>query len=128
MTDVDTDALPDAAERPGDAGDRLDRHPLDVTDPVSTAAALRRIAQWDGSRLTRYLPGGTVERRIRLPVRRPTSLAFRDSLVAVTGARPENRGSPHSPSGTANRSPVSTTVPVRRARSMPPASGRGWGC
>ncbi|MFD2205270.1 SMP-30/gluconolactonase/LRE family protein [Kiloniella antarctica] len=33
-------------------------------------------AQWDGWGLTRYRPDGTVERKIDMPVRRPTSLCF----------------------------------------------------
>ncbi len=33
-------------------------------------------AQWDGWALTRYRPSGTIERKIDMPVRRPTSLCF----------------------------------------------------
>ena len=33
-------------------------------------------AHWDGGRLTRYRPDGSVERVIALPVKRPTSLSF----------------------------------------------------
>ncbi|WP_419901926.1 SMP-30/gluconolactonase/LRE family protein [Kiloniella sp.] len=33
-------------------------------------------AQWDGWTITRYLPDGTVDRKIDMPVRRPTSLCF----------------------------------------------------
>ena len=47
MTDVDTDALLDTAKRLGDAGGRLDHHPLDFADPVGIDATLRRIARWD---------------------------------------------------------------------------------
>jgi sugar lactone lactonase YvrE len=33
-------------------------------------------AKWDGCRITRYRPDGTIEAELRLPVRRPTNLAF----------------------------------------------------
>ncbi len=33
-------------------------------------------AHWDGGRLTRYLPDGTVDRVVGTPARRPTSIAF----------------------------------------------------
>ena len=33
-------------------------------------------AHWDGGRITRYRPDGSVERVIKMPVPRPTSLAF----------------------------------------------------
>ncbi|WP_020593885.1 SMP-30/gluconolactonase/LRE family protein [Kiloniella laminariae] len=33
-------------------------------------------AQWDGWAITRYLPDGTIDRKITLPVQRPTSLCF----------------------------------------------------
>ena len=49
-------------------------------------------AHWDGSRLTRYSPGGSVERVVEMPVRRPTSLCFGGAdlkTVFVTSAAPD---------------------------------------
>ena len=49
-------------------------------------------AHWDGWRLTRYRPDGTVERVVELPVRRPTSLCFGGAdlkTVFVTSASPD---------------------------------------
>jgi sugar lactone lactonase YvrE len=47
-------------------------------------------AHWDGGRISRYRPDGTIERVIPLPVPRPTSLAFGGpdrSTLFVTSAR-----------------------------------------
>ena len=47
-------------------------------------------AQWDGSRIVRYLPDGEVDRMIYLPVSRPTCPAFWGSTfrhLAITSAR-----------------------------------------
>lgn len=47
-------------------------------------------ANWDGARITRYRPDGTIERVITMPVSRPTSLAFggpRRETLFVTSAR-----------------------------------------
>jgi len=47
-------------------------------------------AHWDGARITRYHPDGTVERTVSLPVPRPTSLAFGGnnfSTLFITTAR-----------------------------------------
>lgn len=50
-------------------------------------------AHWDGARLTRYRPGGSIDRVIPLPVARATSLTFfgpaRDQ-IAVTTALPDS--------------------------------------
>jgi sugar lactone lactonase YvrE len=46
-------------------------------------------AHWDGGCLTRYQPDGSVDYRVALPVRRPTSLAFRGNMIAVTSAQPD---------------------------------------
>ena len=49
-------------------------------------------AHWDGSRLTRYSPDGSVERVVELPVRRPTALCFGGAdlrTVFVTSAAPD---------------------------------------
>jgi len=47
-------------------------------------------AIWDGWRLMRFAPGGTVDREVRVPVQRPTSCAFGGSSLTtlyVTSAR-----------------------------------------
>ena len=44
-------------------------------------------AHWDGGCVTRYLPDGSVDFRVAMPTRRPTSLAFRGRRLAVTSAR-----------------------------------------
>ncbi|MEP2028797.1 MAG: SMP-30/gluconolactonase/LRE family protein [Paracoccaceae bacterium] len=52
-------------------------------------------AHWDGGCITRYHPNGTVDRRIRMPVSRPTSLAFKGTTLYATSARldgPEDDG------------------------------------
>lgn len=49
-------------------------------------------AHWDGSRLTRYSPDGSIERVVELPVRRPTALCFGGAglrTVFVTSAAPD---------------------------------------
>ena len=49
-------------------------------------------AHWDGWRLTRYRPEGSVERVVELPVRRPTALCFGGAdlkTVFVTSAAPD---------------------------------------
>ena len=46
-------------------------------------------AHWDGARITRYLPNGTVDKVYKMPVSRPTSLAFASSdlkTLIVTSA------------------------------------------
>lgn len=43
-------------------------------------------AHWDGGCLTRYTPDGIVDFHTALPVRRPTSLAFRGATLAITSA------------------------------------------
>ncbi len=48
-------------------------------------------AHWDGWRITRYRPDGTVERTFETPVPRPTSVAFAGTqrrLLVVTSAAP----------------------------------------
>ena len=47
-------------------------------------------AHWDGGCVTRYHSDGTVDFRIALPVRRPTSLAFRGATLAITSAAPDD--------------------------------------
>jgi xylono-1,5-lactonase len=44
-------------------------------------------AHWGGSCITRYHPNGTVDRRIRMPASRLTSLAFKGTTLFVTSAR-----------------------------------------
>lgn len=47
-------------------------------------------AEWDGGRITRYAPDGTITDQLELPVSRPTSLAFggeKHNLLFVTSAR-----------------------------------------
>ncbi len=57
-------------------------------------------AHWDGARLTRYRPDGTVDRQVAVPVARPTSLCFGGPAFAtlfVTSAattRPARRDRP----------------------------------
>ena len=49
-------------------------------------------AHWDGGRLTRYRPDGSVERVVEVPVRRPTALCFGGAdlrTVFVTSAAPD---------------------------------------
>ena len=49
-------------------------------------------AHWDGGRLTRYSPDGSVERVVEVPVRRPTALCFGGAdlkTVYVTSAAPD---------------------------------------
>ena len=49
-------------------------------------------AHWDGWRLTRYSPDGSVERVVEVPVRRPTALCFGGAdfkTVFVTSAAPD---------------------------------------
>ena len=49
-------------------------------------------AHWDGWRLTRYRPDGSVERVVEVPVRRPTALCFGGpdwKTVFVTSAAPD---------------------------------------
>jgi sugar lactone lactonase YvrE len=48
------------------------------------------VAQWDGACLSRFRPDGTRERVVRLPVRRPTCVAFGGpdfDVLYVTSAR-----------------------------------------
>lgn len=44
-------------------------------------------AHWDGGCVTRYLSNGEVDRRVDMPTKRPTSLAFRGTTMFVTSAR-----------------------------------------
>ncbi len=47
-------------------------------------------AEWDGARVVRYTPGGSVERVIELPISRPTSVAFAGAdlrTLYITSAR-----------------------------------------
>lgn len=47
-------------------------------------------AKWNGARLVRYTPDGTVDRTVGLPVRRPTSVVFGGhdlDLLVITSAR-----------------------------------------
>jgi L-arabinonolactonase len=49
-------------------------------------------AQWDGARVVRYAPDGTIERSIELPVSRPTSCTFGGAALTtlfITTARDE---------------------------------------
>ena len=43
-------------------------------------------AHWDGGCITRYLPDGSVDHRIKMPVARVTSLAFKGSTLFATSA------------------------------------------
>jgi sugar lactone lactonase YvrE len=56
-------------------------------------------AHWDGGRLTRYRPDGTVDRVLRVPMRRPTSAAFAgsdlDTLVVTSAAKDQPAGDAH---------------------------------
>ncbi len=57
-------------------------------------------AQWNGARITRYLPDGSIDKIYKLPVARPTSLAFAgDDLktVIVTSAALDATASPCQP-------------------------------
>jgi len=78
------------------SGEVGDRHPLIVVpDGMGFPDGLTVDAQdhiwsvhWDGGRVTRYAPDGSVERTIELPVSRPTACAFAgpelDHLVITT--------------------------------------------
>lgn len=49
-------------------------------------------AQWDGWRLVRYRPDGTLDRQVEMPVQRPTSCAFGGpglDVLYITSARKE---------------------------------------
>jgi sugar lactone lactonase YvrE len=50
------------------------------------------VAKWDGARIVRYRPDGTVDREVPMPVRKPTSLSFSGAgldVLAVTSANKE---------------------------------------
>lgn len=47
-------------------------------------------AHWDGGCITRYLPDGSIDRRIEVPAQRPTSLAFRKNRIYITSARDDD--------------------------------------
>ena len=56
-------------------------------------------AHWDGGRLTRYRPDGTVDQVLRVPMRRPTSAAFAgaglETLVVTSAAKDQPAGDAH---------------------------------
>lgn len=50
-------------------------------------------AHWDGGCITRYLPDGSVDHRIKMPVARVTSLAFKGSTLFATSAMADDPNS-----------------------------------
>ena len=74
-------------------------------------------AHWDGGRLTRYRPDGTVERVVEVPVRRPTALCFGGAdlrTVFVTSASPD--GGVPAREGRVHSRRRCRVLPGRRAR------------
>ena len=48
-------------------------------------------AKWNGGRIVRYRPDGTVDRTIELPIRKPTSVSFAGPALDVLAVTSANR-------------------------------------